>query len=93
MKNLIDDWPWADDNQNPNSYGNININIDDRLGLAKAFSRCFSGIDGDLALGHLRKLTLERALSPEVDNNGLRHLEGQRQLVLYIVNLITRGLA
>ncbi len=93
MENLIDDWLWGDDNHNHNHNHNGNINDDDRLGLAKAFSRCFSGIDGKLALGHLRKLTLERALSSGNDNNGLRHLEGQRQLVLYIINLIARGLA
>lgn len=65
MQKSEDDWLW-DNTKVPQSS-----DAADRLGLAKAFSRCFSGVDGELAL---------------------RHLGGQRQLVLYITTLIDRGL-
>lgn len=59
--------------------------------VALAFARCFSGRQGDLALGHLRRLTQERHLGPEAGEAALRHLEGQRQLVAYIASLVQRG--
>jgi len=62
-------------------------------GLAHAFARCFAGGDGQQVLGHLRALTLERALGPDAPDSLLRHLEGQRQLVLTIQALIARGRA
>ncbi len=58
---------------------------------ARAFARCFRGRDGKMALGHLRSLTLDRALGPGAGDGLLRHLEGQRQLVAYITHLIDRG--
>ncbi len=56
-----------------------------------AFARCFVGPNGQVVLDHLKSLTLERALGPEADDRLLRHLEGQRQLVVYIQGLIERG--
>ncbi len=85
MQKSEDDWLW-DNTKVPQNSDAAN-----RLGLAKAFSRCFSGVDGELALGHLRGLTLDRALGAQADEQVLRHLEGQRQLVLYITTLIDRG--
>ncbi|MEI8393487.1 MAG: hypothetical protein WCF85_02045 [Rhodospirillaceae bacterium] len=61
--------------------------------LAPAFARCFGSGDGARVLGHLRALTLERSIGPEAPDTALRHLEGQRQLVLIIQALITRGRA
>lgn len=61
--------------------------------LAQAFARCFRGGDGDKVLAYLRALTLERALGPGADDSLLRHLEGQRQLVAHILQLVARGRA
>lgn len=59
--------------------------------IARSFARCFAGRQGDLALGHLRRLTQQRHLGPEASDSALRHLEGQRQLVAYIASLVERG--
>lgn len=57
----------------------------------RAFARCFAGVEGELALSHLRGLTLDRALGPNSTDAALRHLDGQRCLVLHIQSLIDRG--
>lgn len=62
-----------------------------RLALARAFARAFSGADGELALSHLRALTLERCLGPEASDSALRCLEGQRLLAAHILSLVDRG--
>ncbi|MEO5336118.1 MAG: hypothetical protein H7841_04370 [Magnetospirillum sp. WYHS-4] len=59
--------------------------------LALAFARCLRGRDGEWVLSHLRSVTLERACGPTVDDAYLRHLEGQRQLVSYILHMVERG--
>ena len=61
-------------------------------GLASAVARCFSSRDGQRVLKHLRAVTLERTLSPAASDAMLRHLEGQRSLVAYLVKLTARGL-
>ena len=60
-------------------------------GLVRAFARCFREPDGERVLRHLRAVTVERALGPTSPEAHLRHLEGQRQLVAYILALIERG--
>lgn len=62
-----------------------------RLTVARAFARAFSGADGDLALAHLRSLTLDRCLGPEASDASLRCLEGQRLLASHILSLVERG--
>lgn len=59
--------------------------------VEQAFARCFAGAEGARALAHLRGLTLDRALGPESSEAALRHLEGQRRLVIHIAALIDRG--
>lgn len=59
--------------------------------IAPAFARCFAGPDGVRVLSHLMEITLCRSLGPGADAAALRHLEGQRQLVLRITGLIDRG--
>lgn len=59
--------------------------------VALAFAHCFAGRDGERALDHLRKLILDRRLPPSASNAELRHLEGQRSVVAYLVALIERG--
>jgi hypothetical protein len=61
------------------------------LVLALASARCFRGADGEMVLRYLRALTLDRALGPNASDTMLRHLEGQRQLVSHIVQLVQRG--
>lgn len=58
-----------------------------------AFARCFSREDGARVLNHLHAITLDRALGPDADDRALRHLEGQRALVLHLKTLIERGRA
>lgn len=64
---------------------------DERLQLARAFARVFSGSEGEWVLGHLKALTLDRCLGPEASDGALRALEGQRQLVLHVLSLVARG--
>lgn len=56
-----------------------------------AYARCFSSPDGQRVLAHLRSMTLERAMGPNVSAEHLRHVEGQRQLVSTIEQLTARG--
>lgn len=58
---------------------------------APSFARCFAGPDGARVLAALRAMTLERALGPDATDAALRHLEGQRQLVVTILALAARG--
>lgn len=65
----------------------------DRRDIELAFARCFAGPDGQRVLAHLRRATLERTLAPDASEAALRHMEGQRALVLRIAALIERGRA
>jgi hypothetical protein len=68
--------------------------LDDSQGdpsVTVAFARCFDSRDGDRVLQHLRRVTLERTLGPGASDALLRHLEGQRQLVAYILALVAEG--
>lgn len=59
--------------------------------IAAVFARCFRGADGDRALEHLRRVTVERRLAPDCAESELRHLEGQRHIALAIQRLVARG--
>jgi hypothetical protein len=59
--------------------------------LARQMARVFSTGDGPRVLAHLRAMTLERCLGPDAKAKALRHLEGQRQLVLYIQSMVKRA--
>jgi hypothetical protein len=61
--------------------------------ITTAFARCFASPDGRRVLEHLRRLTLERTLGPGASDALLRHLEGQRQLVAYVLALVAHGAA
>lgn len=53
--------------------------------LDAAYRATFATPEGRRVLAHLRAVTLERVVSPEPGNGcALRHLEGQRHLVLAI---------
>jgi hypothetical protein len=64
---------------------------DHRAKIERAFARCFAGAEGELAFAHLRALTLDRALGPNSTDAALRHLDGQRCLVLHMQALMDRG--
>lgn len=59
--------------------------------VARAFARCFGSPDGKIVLEHLHQQTLCRVTDPVTAADNLRFLEGQRQLVLWIVQMIAKG--
>ena len=63
------------------------------LDLARAAARVFASGDGEALLQHLVAMTLQRCLGPESGDAVLRHLEGQRHLVLHLQSLAARGRA
>lgn len=63
------------------------------LELCRAFARCFASGAGSSVLEHLRRSVLERRLAPNASDAELRHLEGQRYAVAYIVAMVERGSA
>lgn len=61
--------------------------------IAIAFARCFGTRDGEIVLAHLIDITHRRFCGPQTADAALRHLEGQRHLVGYLLALIERGRA
>jgi len=61
--------------------------------LCRAFAHCFAGADGRMVLEHLKRVILERRLPPNASDAELRHLEGQRHAVAYVVAMVERGCA
>jgi len=59
--------------------------------VTTAFARCLDSEDGRFVMAHLRQLTVARVLGPETSASALRYLEGQRQLVGYMTELMQRG--
>lgn len=83
-------WDWFSGPTEANAEPNV---LDpSRIDLAGQFARCFSGADGQAVLDHLQGITLRRVLTPSATDHELRHLEGQRHLVTYVLALIARGL-
>lgn len=64
-----------------------------QLALARQTARLLGTPDGLALLAHLRQMTLDRCLGPESGDAALRHLEGQRHLVLHLLGLVERGRA
>ena len=65
----------------------------EELELCREFARCFGGPAGRHVLEHLRRVILDRRLAPNASDAELRHLEGQRYAVAYIVAMVERGSA
>ena len=63
----------------------------DQEELCRAFARCFAGRDGERVTEHLRRLFLDRRLLPSANDAELRHVEGQRFAVAYIMGMAARG--
>jgi hypothetical protein len=79
-------WPWPQDDAAPAAGPDADPDL-----LAAACARLFAGADGHLLLDHLCRLTLGTSPGPTVSEARLRHLEGQRALVLYLRHLARRG--
>jgi hypothetical protein len=58
---------------------------------AAAFARCFATADGQRVLAELRRVAFDRMFGPEASEAALRHAEGQKQLVAFILSCIRRG--
>ena len=59
--------------------------------IARAFARCFATDDGQIVLAHLHDHVLFRMTDPNIPARQLRFLEGQRQLVLFICQTISKS--
>jgi hypothetical protein len=81
-------WAWLDADDAESARA-----VHDDGELCRAFAHCFAGADGRMVLDHLERAILERRLPPNASDAELRHLEGQRYAVAYIVAMIERGCA
>jgi len=77
-------WAWFE--TNAPSIDNEPPPLDDNL--AHVFARCFRGEDGIKVLKHLKHVTHSRIIGPSASDAFLRHMEGQRQLVSYVISLV-----
>lgn len=59
--------------------------------VARSFARCFQSPDGQIVLEHLHQQTLCRVTDPVTSTDNLRFLEGQRQLVLWLLQMTAKG--
>lgn len=59
--------------------------------IDRLFSRVFTSEDGQKILAYLHHITANRVIDPNISEERLRHIEGQRALVQTIQKLTTRG--
>jgi hypothetical protein len=59
--------------------------------LARCAARLFTSADGQRLLDHLERAYLLRRVPPQVSDQELRHIEGQRCLVAHLLSLVARG--
>lgn len=59
--------------------------------IARAYARLFGTDDGKIVLEHLHNHVLFRLTDPQLPPASLRFLEGQRQLVLFICQMIAQA--
>ena len=59
--------------------------------IEKQYARTFTCNSGKQVLAHLRSLTIERVIGPNVSDNELRWWAAQNALVHQIENFIKRG--
>ncbi|KIL97450.1 hypothetical protein CCC_00511 [Paramagnetospirillum magnetotacticum MS-1] len=78
-------WTWLD-HAAASSHGDDAVQL-----LSRQAARLFATPDGEAVLHHLKSMTIDRCLGPESGDNALRHLEGQRHLVLHLLALAARG--
>ncbi|ARJ64953.1 hypothetical protein WV31_04330 [Magnetospirillum sp. ME-1] len=77
-------WAWLENPAGPRDGRGMDL-------LCLQAARLFATPDGEAVLSHLKAMTIDRCLSPEAGDNALRHLEGQRHLVLHLLALAARG--
>ena len=61
------------------------------IDIEKQYARTFASASGKQVLAHLRSITLERVVGPNVSNDELRWWAAQNAIVHQIENLIKRG--
>lgn len=86
-------WSWFENDDQPTPEDNSLPDLlpDPGADISRIYARCFSGPDGEKVLSHLQSLTFSRGLGPSAKNALLRHVEGQRQLVAYIMSQVRHG--
>jgi hypothetical protein len=72
-------WAWFDAPDRPAAPGRD---------ICRSFLACFADADGEAALEHLRRVFLDRRLPPSATDAELRHVEGQRSVVAYVLALL-----
>lgn len=70
---------------------NIQRNTKDEENLNTLFYKMFNTAGGSEILKYLKTLTLDAVAGPEISNESLRHLEGQRYLVGLIQRRVHKG--
>lgn len=85
MHEVSTGWEWLEGDRTRSRAAEATKELDSAL-RAK-FSRAFDSEDGRSVISHLKSITLARSLGPSASDAALRHLEGQRQLVIYILAL------
>lgn len=77
-------WTWLDGHDDrPSAVPAVSIDA----------AVCFATPQGRAVMAHLERLFLGRRLGPQASDAELRHLEGQRSVVAYLVALRERGRA
>jgi hypothetical protein len=82
-------WDWFEAAARPEAEGDAEREAE----LCRSFAKCFAGPEGEIVLGHLCRLILDRRCPPGASDAELRHLEGQRFAVAYIRQMVERGRA
>ena len=59
--------------------------------VARVFARVFNTEDGRTVLDYLHRHSIFRVIDPQMTEENLRFLEGQRQLVLFICQMAAKG--
>lgn len=72
---------------------NIQRRPQDEENLNTLFYKMFTSTGGSEVLKYLKSLTIDAVAGPEISNESLRHLEGQRYLVGLIQRRTNKGLS
>ena len=72
---------------------NIQRRPEDEENLNALFYALFNTPSGSQVLKYLKSLTIEAVAGPEISNESLRHLEGQRYLVGLMQRRMNKGLS
>lgn len=59
--------------------------------IEKQYARTFATNSGKQVLAHLRSITIERIVGPNISNEDLRWWAAQNALIHHIENLIKKG--